>query len=99
MIIHSYFESINLKLEHTLYFRTPVYSAANGVKVEWPEYDMTTEEYLEFKSPMSSESVKRRLKPGINELWNKLVPAYLETVEDVALATPEQTEADVKDEL
>ena len=38
---------------------------------------------------MSEASVKQRLKPGVKEFWNDLLPAYINSLPD----TPVDTEA------
>ena len=46
---------------------------------EWPKYSKEVDVYLEWKFPMSYESIKEKMCGGRSDFWNILLPAYLKT--------------------
>ena len=49
-------------------------------EVAWPVYNTTGQEYLQFKAPMSADSVKERLLPERTSLYTSILPPFLDSL-------------------
>ncbi|KAL4222112.1 Carboxylesterase 5A [Mactra antiquata] len=47
------------------------------IHTTWPEYDMTSQQYLEFSYQMSTDSVKSRFYARRMDLWNDIIPSIV----------------------
>ena len=60
---------------------TPKFLVNNGTEeTPWPVYDMTSEQYVLYKAPMSADSVKERLLPERTSLYTAILPPFLDSL-------------------
>ena len=64
---------------HVIFFYSRNPNGPYSIPTSWPQYDMTSQKYLDITQQMTTASVKQRIAARRMEFWLRLLPDLLKS--------------------